>query len=625
MKSYDEKYLKLLKQSYPTRQSVCREIINLSAITNLPKGTEYFMSDLHGEYESFLHLLNNCSGVIREKVDDLFAESMSQIERRELCTLVYYPKQKLALLHEAGQINENWYKMNLGYLIEIAKLLSSKYTRSKVRKALPPDFAYIIDELLHINTDEDANQLQYHMEILHTIIALDNADEFILALADLIKRLAVDHLHIVGDIYDRGGSADRIMELIYHYHSIDIEWGNHDILWMGAACGNEACIANVLHNNLKYQNTEILEHAYGISLRPLFRYAMTHFPEMDSIQAADYAITMMLFKLEGQLIQAHPEYEMDDRLLLSKIDPKNSTIALDGDLVPIELDGRFDSVDWENPYALSNEEEEIMEKLKLDFTTSAMLRKHVDFLYDKGSMYKIFNGNLLYHGCLPLDENGNFEPVQIGDRCYQGKALMDFCDEAARLAHSGHGSKADIDFMWFLWGSEKSPICGRKVKTFERFFCLPKQYCEEPSNPYYRYYYKESICQMILHEFGLYAKDSHIINGHTPVHAISGEEPIRANDRLFVIDGGFCKTMNEKTGIAGYTLIFNSHGLRLKAHRPFTSVEDAILNNADIDSETKFLPLSVDRLLVRDTDTGDRLLQEIEDLKMLYENYGRIE
>lgn len=452
------KYLKLLKQNYSSSQDVIREIVNLSAIINLPKGTEFFLSDIHGEYEAFLHIMNNCSGVIKEKVDLIFKGTISDYDRQELCTLIYYPREKMALLDEQGKIDSDWYAMTLNQLILVAKLLSSKYTRSKVRKALPEEYAYIIDELLHAQEDEDANQVRYHKQILKTIIDLEDADEFIIALSALIKRLAVDHLHIVGDVFDRGGSADKILDLLYDYHSLDIEWGNHDILWMGAACGNDACICNVIRNNLKYNNVEILENAYGISLRQLMLFGMKTYGIEDGIEAARAAITVMLFKLEGQLILAHPEYEMGNRLMLDRLD----------ELQDVGVDRkRFPTVDDERPYALSDEEAVIMRKLHRQFVTGQRLQKHVRFLYDKGSMYNVYNGNLLYHGCVPVDSNGAFDKLYIDGEFYHGRALLDKCDEKARAAYVDNPYKDDVDFMWFLWGGEKSPLCGRRLKTFE--------------------------------------------------------------------------------------------------------------------------------------------------------------
>ena len=617
------KYLKLLKQNYSSSQAVIREIVNLTAITNLPKGTEFFLSDIHGEYEAFLHIMNNCSGVIKEKVDLIFKDTLSEFDRQELCTLIYYPREKMTLLGETNRIDGNWYAMTLNHLIMVAKLLSSKYTRSKVRKALPEDYAYIIDELLHAQEDEDANQIRYHKQILQTIIELEDADEFIIALSQLIKRLAVDHLHIVGDIFDRGGSADKILDLLYDYHSLDIEWGNHDILWMGAACGNDACICSVIRNNLKYDNVEILENAYGISLRQLILFGMKTYGIEDGIKAALAAVTVILFKLEGRLIKAHPEYEMSDRLLLGQMDDTKNKVMIEGGWVTMNTNV-FPTVDLADPYELTEEETEILRKLHRNFVSSQRLQKHIRFLYEKGSMYNVYNGNLIYHGCVPVDKNGAFDKLCIDGKYYHGKALLDKCEEKARAAYLDNPDKDDIDFMWFLWGGEKSPLCGRKLKTFEREYVDKESLWTEESNPYYSKYYDESFCCQILHEFGLYDDDSHIINGHTPVHAIEGENPVRANGRLFVIDGGFCRSMNKATGIAGYTLIFNSHGLRLKAHTPFTSVEDALMNNTDIESSSEIIEKDLQRMFVKDTDIGKHLLEEISDLRKLLENYRRL-
>ena len=617
------KYLKLLKQNYSSSQAVIREIVNLTAITNLPKGTEFFLSDIHGEYEAFLHIMNNCSGVIKEKVDLIFKDTLSEFDRQELCTLIYYPREKMTLLGETNRIDGNWYAMTLNHLIMVAKLLSSKYTRSKVRKALPEDYAYIIDELLHAQEDEDANQIRYHKQILQTIIELEDADEFIIALSQLIKRLAVDHLHIVGDIFDRGGSADKILDLLYDYHSLDIEWGNHDILWMGAACGNDACICSVIRNNLKYDNVEILENAYGISLRQLILFGMKTYGIEDGIKAALAAVTVILFKLEGRLIKAHPEYEMSDRLLLGQMDDTKNKVMIEGEWVTMNTNV-FPTVDLADPYELTEEETEILRKLHRNFVSSQRLQKHIRFLYEKGSMYNVYNGNLIYHGCVPVDKNGAFDKLCIDGKYYHGKALLDKCEEKARAAYLDNPDKDDIDFMWFLWGGEKSPLCGRKLKTFEREYVDEESLWTEESNPYYSKYYDESFCCQILHEFGLYDDDSHIINGHTPVHAIEGETPVRAKGRLFVIDGGFCRSMNKATGIAGYTLIFNSHGLRLKAHTPFTSVEDALMNNTDIESSSEIIEKDLQRMFVKDTDIGKHLLEEISDLRKLLENYRRL-
>ncbi len=627
MEFEQEKYLLLLSEKYPTIQSVCREIINLSAILNLPKGTEHFMSDLHGEYEAFYHILNNCSGVIREKVDMLFAETLSDTEREQICTLIYYPKEKLELIRKDIINIREWYREILGKLIEIAKTLSSKYTRSKVRKAMPEEFAYIIDELLHVQKDEDDNQVVYHRKILETIIELDNAEEFIVALSELIKRLAVDHLHIVGDIFDRGACADEILDLLMTYHSLDIEWGNHDILWMGAAAGSKASIANVVRNNLKYNNTEILENSYGISLRKLTLFAEKLYPGIDPMKATLKEINVLLFKLEGQVIARHPEYEMDDRRLLHRIDWEQHTIELEGKVYEL-TETEFPTIDKEHDvYSLSAEEEEIMDELCMAFMNSGRLHEHIQFLYKKGSMYKTYNGNLLYHGCIPLDEEGNFEGICIGDRMYKGRAYLDYADKTSRRAYLSGRKQNDLDFMWYLWCGRKSPLCGRNIKTFERTYIADESVWHEESDPYYKFYKTEKTCNMILREFGLYSPMSHIINGHTPVRTGKGETPVRANGRLVVIDGGFCRSYHKTTGLAGYTLIYNSHGIRIKAHQPFESVYAALRENKDIESNSEVVETAKERLMVKHTDNGKKILEDIEGLKKLLQAYrdGSIE
>ena len=621
----DERYLELLAEKYPTEQAVSREIINLTAILSLPKGTEHFMSDLHGEYEAFCHILNNCSGVIREKVDLLFGETLSDFDREEICTLIYYPVEKLELVRKEGKNNEEWYRATLGKLIDIARLLSSKYTRSKVRKAMPKEYAYILDELIHVQKDEDDNQVVYHRNILDTLLELDNADEFIEVLAGLIKRLAVDHLHIVGDIFDRGACADRIIDLLMQYHSLDIEWGNHDILWMGAAAGSKACIATVVRNNLKYNNTKILENSYGISLRNLALFAEKIYPNEEPMKAALKAISVMLFKLEGQVILRNPDYNMTDKLLLHKVNVEKQTVEIDGTEYAIKEEAfptvNFDSGDMEDIYHLSEEEEQVMEGLRMAFVNSIRLRQHIDFLYQKGSMYRIFNGNLLYHGCVPLDESGNLEGVAFGKKRYHGREYLDYAERIARRAWSKDARQKDRDFMWYLWCGRKSPLSGRNIKTFERTYVLDENTWFEQSNPYYKFYHEEKICNMILHEFGLYSERSHIINGHTPVRTSKGEHPVRAEGKLLVIDGGFCKSYHKTTGIAGYTLIFNSHGIRIKSHQPFQSVYAALTENKDIESKSELVETEKERLMVRDTDSGKKIKEDIDGLKMLLQAY----
>lgn len=583
------------------------------------------MSDLHGEYEAFCHILNNCSGVIREKVDLLFEETLSDIDREEICTLIYYPVEKLEMMKKESRNNEEWYRVILGELIEIARLLSSKYTRSKVRKAMPDEYAYILDELIHVQKDEDDNQVAYHQNIIDTLLELDSADAFIEVFAALIKRLAVDHLHIVGDIFDRGPCADRIMDLLMNYHSLDIEWGNHDILWMGAAAGSEACIATVIRNNLKYHNIRILENSYGISLRDLTLFAEKLYPDTEPMKAALKAISVLLFKLEGQVILRNPDYQMTDKLLLHQVNVQNHTVCIAGTDYEI-CEETFPTVSFDpsNPevsYELTAEEKQVMEGLRMAFVGSVRLRQHMDFLYQKGSMYRIFNGNLLFHGCVPLDESGNLEGVVFHQKRYRGRDYLDYAERIARRAWSKDATQKELDFMWYLWCGRKSPLSGRNIKTFERTYVKDESTWHEASNPYYQYYEQEKICNMILHEFNLYSDRSHIINGHTPVRTSRGEHPVRANGRLMVIDGGFCKSYHKTTGIAGYTLIFNSHGIRIKSHQPFQSVYAALTENKDIESRSELVETERERLMVRNTDTGKKILEDIKGLKMLLQAY----
>lgn len=613
-------WIKLLKEKYPTKQAVCREIINLTAIINLPKGTEHFMSDIHGEYEAFLHIMNNCSGVIREKVRMLFSETLSVREQQEICTLIYYPREVMNRKRNLNELSEDWYRLMLNYLLELAKMVSSKYTRSKVRRALPKEFGDIIDELLHFMPDEDDNQIRYHRQILDTIIGIENSEEFIVALAELIKRLAVDHLHIVGDIFDRGGDADKILDLLMEYHSLDIEWGNHDILWMGAACGNEASIATVVKNNMKYNNIQILESGYGISLRSLVLFGEQTYPELEVMKAAQKALSIILFKLEGQTILRHPEYNMEDRLLLDKIDYENKTIVSEQVTYAMK-DTDFPTVDREHPYELTEGEQKVIQDLKFSFLNSHRLQKHVDFLFEKGCMYKRYNENLLYHGCIPLDEQGNFDGIKIDGNTYMGREYLDYAERMVRKVRKGEAGQDELDFMWYLWTGKKSPLCGRNIKTFERTFIQDKTAWKEPTDPYYKFYHTEKTCNMILREFGLFSPLSHIINGHTPVKTVEGEEPVRANGKLIVIDGGFSQAYHKTTGIAGYTLIYNSHGMRIKAHQPFESVEKVLEENKDIESTSTMFETEKDRIMVGDTDEGKEIKEEIQMLKKLLEVY----
>ena len=618
--------LELLAEKYPTIQDVCTEIINLQAILNLPKGTEHFISDIHGEYEAFCHILNNCSGVIREKVELLYGETLSVQERAELCTLIYYPEEKLNMLRRQKILSDGWYENTLHQLIELCRLVAGKYTRSKVRKALPPAFSYIIDELLHAQANESAGQRAYHKNIIATILNLRNAEEFITALAGLIKRLAVDRLHLVGDIYDRGPRADSVMELLTHHHSVDIQWGNHDILWMGAAAGSDACIATVVRNSMAYRNYAMLESGYGISLRPLFLFAEAEYPACaTAAEAAELAISIMLFKLEGQIIRRHPEYGMEDRLLLDKIDRGKWEVELEGGRYPLDA-ACFSTVDPLYPYELTPEEQAVLDELRGAFADSERLHRHIAFLYAHGGMYRIFNQNLLFHGCIPMTEDGRMAQVEFGGRRMAGRALLDYYDAAARRAYFGRDEEEEnadsLDMMWYLWCGKLSPLFGRsKMTTFERMFIREPAVAEERKNPYYRWCNEEPVCEEILRDFGIVTPYAHIINGHVPVRAVEGESPVKANGRLIVIDGGLCRAYQPTTGIAGYTLIFNSQGMRILSHQPFGSLEEAVREDRDIRSHSFVFETGSDRMLVRDTDVGNDISNRIYDLTLLLHAY----
>jgi len=639
----NKEFLRLLSKQFPTVQSVCTEIINLEAILDLPKGTEHFISDLHGEYEAVSHILNNASGVIREKIEDLYRDTMSEEDRAKLATLIYYPQQKLVLLKEehADDLTE-WYHDTLVRLIDICRVVSSKYTRSKVRKALPKDFAYIIDELLH--ADHFAkNKAQYYGRIFSSIVDIGRADAFIGALSTLIKRLAVDQLHVLGDIYDRGPGAEDIMERLMNHHAVDLVWGNHDILWMAAAAGNEACIANVLNVSLSYANVDTLENGYGISLRALTTFAektygdsMAFKPkilEKDKIGLNDVelvaklrkAAAVMQMKLEGQIIARHPEYDMDERLLLDKIDYKNGTVTIAGKVYELR-DKDFPTIDPENPYELTADERDLIASLKESFVRSDKLQKHVKFLLDKGGLYRICNSNLLFHGCVPLNRDGSLARFEFDGQRLWGKKLFDFCERKVRsgfFAPLESREKRDgEDFMWWLWCGKNSPIFGRtRMTTFERMLVEDKTTHEEPKNYYYKLNEDTDVVRGIFEEFGLDYKNSHIINGHIPVKSKDGESPIKCGGRLLSIDGGFCKAYQKTTGIAGYTLIYNSNGLRLVSHGTFEGIHQAVAKNSDILTTTNVLEIASKRQMVRDTDNGANLMSQINILKLLLEAY----
>ena len=635
------KYLKLLAKEYPNVQTACTEIINLQAILQLPKGTEHFMSDLHGEHEAFIHILNNCSGVIKEKIDTLLSKSVSAYERAELATLIYYPKIKLKDIKKREKNYDDWCRLTLYRLIDICRLVSGKYTRSKVRKALPADYSYIIDELLNADYSEH-NKEEYYGKIIDTILSLGRADGFIIALSDVIKRLAVDRLHIIGDLFDRGKRPDIILDMLMEHHAVDIQWGNHDVLWMGAAAGSEVCIANVIANCLRYHNLEVLEMGYGINLRPLTIFAQdTYQPsfafqphcekeehtERDLILLSQMykAISIIRFKLEGQTIKRHPEYEMEDRLFLDKIDLENGILNLNEQCYPLN-DCDFPTLSADDPYRLNEEEKILMEDLKASFLHCEKLQKQIDFLFDKGSVYQCHNGNLLYHSCIPLKKDGTFDTLSVFGKELSGKKLLDTVDFIVRESYFAPAESLQkeysLDFVWYLWCGKKSPLFGReKMASFERLYLSDPSTWEEPQNPYYHFHDQEEVCNKILTEFGITDPNAHIINGHVPVKLINGENPIKAGGKLIMIDGGFCKAYQTQTGIAGYTLVYNSRGMRLVAHQPFEGLKKTIAGNVDIHSSSNVFETLQNRVKVKDTDIGSSISDKIEDLNMLVSAY----
>ncbi len=642
MEDLELKYLRSLAHQYPTIASASTEIINLQAILCLPKGTEHFLTDIHGEYEQFNHVLKNGSGAVKRKIDEEFGNTLSSRDKKGLATLIYYPKEKLEIVIQEEDNIEDWYKITLHRLVQITKRVASKYTRSKVRKALPPDFAYVIEELI-TEKAEIQDKEAYYNEIIHTIIRIDRAQEFIVALSHLIQRMVIDHLHIVGDIFDRGPGPHIIMDTLSRYHSVDIQWGNHDIVWMGAAAGHLACIANVIRLSARYGNLDTLEEGYGINLIPLATFAMETYKgvncERFSIKYnTDYntkdlsldmkmhkAIAIIQFKLEGSLIMRRPEFQMEDRLLLDKIDYENKTVNIGGKSYTMR-DVEFPTVDPQNPYALSPEEEQVMERLRQAFLKCEKLQKHVRFLFSRGGLYKIYNSNLLYHGCMPMDENGNFNTFTVDGEEYRGKALYDILDQYARKGYYSKYNPAEMqkgqDMIWYIWEGPNSPVFGKdKMATFERYFVEEKETHKETKNSYYQLLDREDVINKILMEFGLDSGQSHIVNGHVPVELKKGESPIKCGGKLLIIDGGFSKAYQGKTGIAGYTLVANSHGMRLVAHEPFESAESAILHESDIFSDSVILETSNSRISVADTDGGAEIKETIHQLEVLLQAY----
>lgn len=643
MDDLELKYLKSLAKQYPTIAAASTEIINLQAILNLPKGTEHFMTDIHGEYEQFNHILKNGSGSVRRKIDEEFGNTLSNKDKKSLATLIYYPEEKLDIVmqQEDEESIEDWYKITLHRLVQITKRVSSKYTRSKVRKALPKDFSYIIEELI-TEKAEVQDKEAYYNEIIHTIIRIGRAPEFIIALSNLIQRLVIDHLHIVGDVFDRGPGPHIILDTLCQYHSVDVQWGNHDIVWMGAASGHLACIANVIRMAARYGNLDTLEEGYGINLIPLATFALDAYKDTDCEAFAikyntDYdtkdlsldmkmhkAIAVLQFKLEGQLIMRRPEFAMQDRLLLEHIDYENKALVLNGVSYPMK-DVDFPTINRNRPYELTEQEEQVMERLRQAFVKCEKLQKHVRFLFSKGGLYKVYNSNLLYHGCVPMDEEGNFNKVNVYGEEYSGKALYDVLEHYARKGYYSHNLQEKLkgqDIIWYIWAGPNSPVFGKdKMATFERYLVEDKELHKETKNAYYRLLDSEMVVNRILQEFGLDEAHSHIVNGHVPVERKKGETPIHCGGKLLVIDGGFSKAYQDKTGIAGYTLVVNSHGMRLVAHEPFESTESAIIHESDIFSDSFILETTALRQKISDTEIGAELKESIHQLEELLQAY----
>ena len=639
-------YLKLLAKQYPTVQAASTEIINLRSILNLPMGTEHFISDIHGEYEAFQHILNSCSGYIKEKLDELFSTTMSRHDRDEMATLIYYPEEKLALVNQHEPDMDEWYCITLHRLVELCRWVASIYTRSRVRKSLTGGYETIIDELLQIRQEEPDKRV-YYEDLIDSIIETGQAAGVIKSISEAIKHLAVDRLHIVGDIFDRGPRADVVMDELLKHHSVDVQWGNHDVLWMGAASGSRTLVATVLSNSIHYNNLDVIETGYGISLRPLSIFANevykdcdTHrfkvkltgsdadqYTEKDKLLSARMhkAITVILFKLEGQKLIRRPEFGMQDRLLLDKIDYERKSITIDGVEHPLE-DCDFPTVDPVDPYKLTEEEENVIKQLTSSFRHSEKLQRHVRFLYSKGGLYKIYNGNLLFHGCIPMTADGKLQTFTIGGKERSGREFLDYADTAARKAYYAKVGSEErqfgMDFLWWLWAGRNSPIFGRdRMTTFERRLIKDESVWTEAKNPYYTLYNDPDVCEMLLQEFGLGGAHSHIINGHVPVKARKGESPIKGGGRLLVIDGGFCKAYQPTSGIAGYTLICNSRCSRMVSHQPFAGRYAAIHQNHDIANDTHVFEINEKRVKVSMTDQGRELQLQVDDLRRLLDAY----
>ena len=639
----DKRLLELLSQSFPNISAASTEIINLEAILNLPKGTEHFVADLHGEHEAFGHIIRNASGNIKRKVTEVFGNSVRESEIRQLCSLIYYPERKLQLIHTSETDLTDFYHVTLHQLIKVCQTVSSKYTRSKVRKTLPKEFAYIIEELLH-ESPSDNDKQGYFNRIIETIISTGQADAFIVAMCNVIQKLSIDHLHILGDIYDRGQGAHIIMDMLERFAAYDIQWGNHDALWMGAAAGNDCCIANVLRVSMRYNNMNTIEDGYGINILPLATFAMETYgndpctpfkPKLDTDMSAPNekslrllakmhkAISIIQFKLEGALIDKYPQWHMEDRKLLGAIDYDKGTVIVDGREFELN-DTDFPTIDPVNPYELTTEEKELVEKLHHSFIISTGLRKHVDRLLANGSLYGVYNSNLLFHASMPLNEDGTLKEVELDGKLYKGKELYKETERIMRTAFNEDAPEKAreyaIDYYWYIWCGPDSPLFDKsKMSTFERYFINDKEIHKEEKGFYYKWRDDEAVCDMILDEFGVTGSHRHIINGHVPVKQGKGESPIKANGKLMVIDGGFSKAYHNTTGIAGYTLVYHSRGFQLVKHEPFSSAEDAVIHGTDIVSTTQIVEMSAHRMRVRDTDKGKELQGQIDELvELLY-------
>ena len=639
-------YLRLLARQYPTVEAAGTEIIRLQAILNLPKPTEHFMSDIHGEHEAFLHILNSGSGEVKEKLEELFGNSMTQKDRNDLATLIYYPTSKLALIADETEDLDEWYRLTIHRLVDLCRFVSTKHTRAKVRTYMDPDYEQILDELIHLVEEGGSRRDQYE-NIINTIIQIGQAADVIRAICKVIKSLVVDKLHIVGDIFDRGPRADIVMDSLMTCNNVDIQWGNHDVLWMGAASGSRTLVATVLSNSIRYNNLDVIETGYGISLRPLsifanevykdcntdqFKVKLTgtdadQYTEKDKLLSARMykAITIILFKLEGQKVLRRPEFGMEDRLLLDKINYEDKTITLDGKVYPL-LDWDFPTVDPNNPYELTDEENHVINQLTDSFENSEKLQRHIRFLYSKGGLYKVCNGNLLFHGCIPMNDDGSMMTFTIGGKERSGKRFLDYAEKTPRKAYydkRGSGERqCGMDFLWWLWCGRNSPIFGRdRMTTFERRFIADEATWTEPKNAYYTYYEDPAVCARILKEFGLEGEHCHIINGHVPVKVRKGESPIKGGGKLIVIDGGFSRAYQSTSGIAGYTLIYNSRHFRLVSHQPFTSKWNAVHKNDDIHNDSQIFEKLETRMRLSQTDEGAELQDRVNMLMMLLDAY----